>query len=325
MKIAITGGAGFIGTQLAGVLKEQGHDLLLLDLQPSAAFPDESQIVDITDGPALTKALQGVDAVYHLAAEHRDDVSPVQKYYDVNVGGGENVIAAAKANAIQSIIFTSTVAVYPLSPEDPENGSAEIHTPAPFNDYGRSKLESEKNFEAWADEDTGRMYVGVRLVATFGAGNRGNIFTLINQIAGRKFVMIGNGQNRKSIAYVGNVAGFLAHCLTFPTGRHLYNYADKPDLNMHDFVVSVRHALGKTGSGLRLPYAFGLIGGFVFDGIAKITGRKFPISRIRVQKFCANTVVDAKKRQETGFNPIFSLEKGLEEMIKADFLDKKVV
>ena len=319
MKIAITGGAGFIGTQLARLLKAQGHTLVLIDLKPSEAFPDDSVIASVTDLDAMIEATKGADAIYHLAAEHRDDVQPIEKYHEVNVGGGENVVAAAKANGIEKIIFTSSVAVYPLVPEDPKNGSNETHRPSPFNFYGTSKLGSEATFEKWAEEDKSRTLVTIRLVATFGIGNRGNIFNLINQIASGKFLMIGNGKNRKSIAYVGNVAAFLVHCLGFEAGAHLYNYADKPDLNMRDFVLNVREALGLQGLGLQFPYAIGLAGGFGFDVLAKITGRTFPVSTIRVRKFCANTVVNADKLQDTGFKAPYSLKDGLKDMIAAEF------
>ena len=325
MKIAITGGAGFIGTQLARGLKADGHELVLIDLKKSDVFPESSVIGDVTDKDAMIAAMNGCDAVYHLAAEHRDDVSPISKYYDVNVEGGKNVIAAAEAHNINTIIFTSSVAVYPLVPEDPEQGSNETHAPAPFNDYGQSKLDSEKTFEDWAAADDKRTLVMVRLVATFGPGNRGNIFTLMNQIAGGKFVMIGDGSNYKSIAYVGNVAAFLQHALSLKSGAHLYNYADKPDLNMRDFVRAVREALGRKGLGPQMPYAVGLIGGGMFDVAAKITGKKFPISTIRIQKFCANTIVNADRLKETGFDAPSCLEDGLREMIEAEFQSEKKV
>lgn len=319
MKIAITGGAGFIGTQLAKRLKSDGHTLVLIDLKKSEVFPQESVIVDITDKAALVKAMEGVEAIYHLAAEHRDNVSPLSRYYDVNVQGGKNVIAAAKANTINRIVFTSSVAVYPLVPEDPKRGSNENHTPAPFNDYGKSKLESEATFQKWVDEDPEHTLGIIRLVATFGPGNRGNIYMLMNQIAAGKFMIIGNGENSKSIAYVGNVAAFLHHALNLKQGAHLYNYADKPDLNMRDFVGLIRKSLGREGLGLRMPYALGLIGGRVFDIAAKLTGRTFPISTIRIQKFCADTIVNADKLQEMSFHAPYSLDDGLAEMIEAEF------
>ncbi|MGH1398119.1 MAG: NAD-dependent epimerase/dehydratase family protein [Alphaproteobacteria bacterium] len=319
MKIAITGGAGFIGTQLAKDLKSQGHEVTLIDLQKSETFPGDSIIADISDVNAITEATKGMDAIYHLAAEHRDDVSPISRYTDINVEGGKNVIKAAKANGINRIIFSSTVAVYPLTPEDPYQGSNESHTPEPFNPYGESKWESEDTFREWAEQDKTRSLTIIRLVATFGVGNRGNIYNLINQIASGKFIMIGNGANQKSIAYVGNVAAFFAHALGFDKGIHLYNYADKPDLSMHDFVLNCREALGKSGVGLRLPYVIGLIGGYTLDIIAKITGRKFPISTIRVKKFCANTIVNADRVEETGFTRKYTLAEGLKEMIEGEF------
>lgn len=319
MKIAITGGAGFIGTALAENLLREGHDVLLLDLHHSQKFPERSRIVDICDEAALTQALQGIEAVYHLAAEHRDDVQPVQKYYDVNVGGGQALLRACDANGITRVIFSSSVAVYGLNVGRAQ-GSHEDDTPAPFNDYGASKWQSERDFNTWADHDPARSLVIVRLVATFAPGNRGNIYTLMNQIARGKFIMIGSGNNRKSIAYLGNVAAFLQHALSFGAGKHLYNYADKPDLTTRELVAQVRGALGFPGSGPSAPYIAGLLGGMVFDAAAKITGRNFPISAIRVRKFCADTIVDAQRAHASGFAAPFTLQQGLQHMIAVEFL-----
>lgn len=323
MKIAITGGAGFIGSELAKLLKADGHEPVLIDLHKSEIYPEHSVIASVTDKAALLTAMKGCEAIYHLAAEHRDDVQPIQKYYDVNVGGGQNVCDVAAELGIQKIIFTSSVAVYPLEPADPKTGSKESDAPAPFNDYGRSKLESETTFEEWAGADPARSLIMVRLVATFGKGNRGNIYNLLNQIARGKFIMIGDGSNRKSIAYVGNVAKFLQHALIIGAGAHLYNYADKPDLDMRDMVTTVRSALGYKGLGPQMPYVAGILGGTAFDIAAKITGRNFPISLIRVKKFCANTIVSSDKKDETGFQAPYSLHSGLQEMIDAEFSDAK--
>ena len=318
MRIAITGGAGFIGTELAKLLKKDGHALTLIDIRKSDVFPEDSKIADVTDYVALTTALQGVDAIYHLAAEHRDDVRPIQRYYDVNVGGAKNVVAVAKAHNIQTIIFSSSVALYGLG----EKESREDDAPDPFNDYGRSKWEAEHVFNAWTAENAARTLVTVRLVATFGAGNRGNIYNLLAQIAGGKFVMVGNGKNKKSIAYVGNVAAFLKECLKFPKGAHLYNYADKPDLSMEELVRAARDALGYAGMGARLPYLAGMAGGLTFDVAAKLTGKNFPISAIRVKKFCANTIVNADKVGRLEFERPYTLEEGLKIMIDAEFKNK---
>jgi nucleoside-diphosphate-sugar epimerase len=315
MKIAITGGTGFIGTLLAESLLADGHEVLLLDIKPSEKHPQHSRQVDICDAYALSEAMQGVDVIYHLAAEHRDDVFPRSRYYEVNEEGTDNVISAADNNGIKKIIFTSTVDVYGLN----EGESRESDAPQPFNDYGKSKLKAEGRVRQWAGRDPTHSAAIVRLVATFGPGNRGNIYTLMDQIHRGRFVMIGPGRNRKSIAAVGNVAAFLRHCLNFKPGIHLYNYADKPDLITRDLVLTIRRALGLPGRGPHAPYLIGLGGGMVFDAAARLTGRTLPVSAIRVKKFCADTVVNADRLRETGFKPTQTLEEALQEMIAVEF------
>lgn len=318
-KIALIGGSGFIGSVLARQLTAQGHEIRILDRLPSPSYPAQTRIVDVTDRQALIDALEGVDIIYNLAAEHRDDVRPVQKYYDVNVGGAENTVAAAEHHETKTIIFTSTVAVYGLN-ADPVNGATEETQPAPFNDYGRSKLQAEDVFKNWlqaAPEE--RRLTMVRLVATFGPENRGNIHTLMNQIHKGRFVMVGRGDNRKSIAYVENVAAFLAYALGFGAGLHVYNYADKPDLETKALVFSIRSAFGMQGMGPTLPYAVGLVGGLGLDVLSRVTGKRFPISAVRVRKFCADTVVNADHVRSTDFVPPYMLEEGLRAMITHDF------
>ena len=74
--------------------------------------------------------------------------------------------------------------------------------------------------------------------------------------------------------------------------------------------------LGKINSFL---YWTGHAGGYIFDLAAFVAGRQFPISSIRIKKFCAGTQLAADKLHQTGFKPPYSLEQGLERMIAADF------
>lgn len=308
MKIAITGGAGFIGHRLAENLTERGHKIVIVDtLAPTP--------VDIMDRDALTRVCAGCDAIYHLAALHSDDVFPRSRYYDVNRDGTANVIAAAKANNINRLIFTSTFALYGLNTGMPDEDSG----PQPFNDYGQSKWEAEKILKEWAAEDKARTCTIVRPVVVFGEGNRGNVYTLISQITRGKFVMVGDGTNKKSMAYVGNVAGFLAHCLDRPSGVEVFNYADKPDYTMRDLTKVIYTKLNRPKPALSLPYPLGLSAGYAFDVLARVAGRTFPISAVRVREFCADTTCAADKFKETGFVPQYTLAQGVERMIEADF------
>jgi nucleoside-diphosphate-sugar epimerase len=145
MKILVVGGSGFIGTRLVDELLKTGHDLAIFDKNPSPIFNHLVTIGDVRELNALNKALKGVEVVYNLAAEHRDDVTPTSLYYDVNVQGAKNIVKAAELNNVKKIIFTSTVAVYGLNKPDPDEKSPTD----PFNDYGKSKLQAEQFFDVW--------------------------------------------------------------------------------------------------------------------------------------------------------------------------------
>jgi len=319
MRICVTGGSGFIGTHLIGALLSAGHEVTVYDLRVSQAYPALTIQGDVRDGDALAKAVAGHDAIVHLAAEHRDDVRPLALYDDVNVGGAHQVVRAADACGCARVVFTSSVAVYPLNAGEPD----ESFPPAPFNAYGASKWKAEQVFRAWADQRPGVSLAMVRPCVIFGENNRGNVYNLLRQIAHRRFLMVGAGENRKSMAYVGNIVDFLMHCLELPAGCHLYNYADKPDLSAREIVEIVRAELGMTGTiGFHLPYSLGLAAGYGFDLLAWLTGRKLALSSIRIRKFCADTTVGTTSlRQLNGFTPRFTLPEALRRMVRYEFIE----
>jgi len=317
MNILITGGSGFIGTNLVADLLKEGHRVVIYDKVRSESYPGLCIVADIRDKEKLADSMRGIDAVYHLAAEHRDDVRPVSLYNEVNVGGAKNVVYALEKHGVKKLIFTSTVALYGLDAENPGEGSPV----RPFNDYSRSKYESELVFNAWADADDTRCLVIVRPTVIFGKGNRGNVYNLLSHIASRRFFMVGNGKNKKSMGYVLNISRFLTMLVHSPAGSRIYNYADKPDFDMTELVSLVLKTLSNGGDiTFRLPYGIGLLGGYAFDCLARITGKTYPISSIRIKKFCADTIISTEKLKETGFQAPYSLAEGLNRMIKSEFL-----
>jgi nucleoside-diphosphate-sugar epimerase len=291
------------------------NEITNYDKKRNVKYPDITRIGDIMNVDDLTEATKGADVIYNLAAEHADNVTPVSLYYDINVEGAKNIVLAAERNGINKIIFTSSVAIYGLNVGIPVEDS-----PAnPFNDYGKSKLQAEEIYKNWAEKDPQRSLVIIRPVVVFGERNRGNVYNLLSQIYHSRFMQIGSGNNIKSMAYVGNVAAFLRHCLNFGSGVHIYNYADKPDISTNQLLDVAYSAFGRQRPSLKIPYAVGLFGGYVFDIVSRLTGKKFQISSIRIKKFCANTKVDTQKLENTDFKRFYSIEDGLKRMIEYEF------
>lgn len=315
-RIVIVGGAGFIGTRLVAQLLAAGHGVTIVDREGEA--PEGASFVqcDVRDRPALEAACAGAEVLIHLAAEHRDDVHPVSLYDEVNVEGTRNLCEVADAVGCSRVIFTSSVAVYGFK----DFAADENADPCPFNDYGRTKLEAEKVLQAWANEGTDRALVIVRPTVVFGEGNRGNVYNLIRQIAVGPFLMVGDGRNCKSMAYVDNVASFLHFALGFDVGTHIYNYVDRPDLDVNGLVQLIRSELGQEGgSRLRLPKMLGLIAGGCLDLVGRLLGRSMPISAVRVRKFVSSSVFSAEKATAAGFQPEVPLEAALRRTIQHEF------
>ena len=210
------------------------------------------------------------------------------------------------------------MAVYGFAPE----GTDEQGEFNPFNQYGTTKMQAEAVYKEWYAEDPEhRSLVIVRPTVIFGEQNRGNVYNLLQQIASRRFIMFGHGQNRKSMAYVQNVAEFLAFSLRLGAGEHIYNYVDKPDLSMNELVRRCRSVLfRRNGVGFRLPGWIGILAGVGFDYLAALTRKNLPISSIRVKKFMSTTAFDTSVA-DTGFKPSHSLEEGLERTLCYEFLE----
>lgn len=317
--IDVIGGSGFIGTRLVRRLRRRSQlDVVIIDRAPSKSFPDLVRLADVRSVANLRESVSERSIIINLAAEHRDDVRPLSLYDEVNVRGAQNICAVAREKNIQTVIFTSSVAVYGFA----QIGTDESGKIAPFNDYGRTKYDAEQVFKAWQTEAPSlRTLVIIRPTVVFGEQNRGNVYNLLRQIASGKFLMIGRGKNRKSMAYVENLVAFIEYSMDFKPGVHLYNFIDKPDFTMNSLVGNVNRLLGRSGKiGFRLPYAAGLLIGMGFDLVARLTGKRFAVSSIRVKKFCANSVYNTAVDQ-TGFVPPVPLEAAIAQTVRHEFLE----
>ncbi len=316
--INIIGGSGFIGTRLSKLLHQGEVEFKIVDKVVSGTFPNQTQLADVRSVSELELAISYEAILINLAAEHRDDVTPMSLYEDVNVQGAKNLCVVAREKNIQHIVFTSSVAVYGFAPLNTDESGAI----APFNEYGRTKFEAEKIFIAWQAEDSSnRTLVIVRPTVVFGEQNRGNVYNLLRQIASGRFLMVGNGENKKSMAYVENVAAFLEFAISFQAGVHVYNYIDKPDFSMNQLIGTVRSILGRSEKiAFRLPYMVGLLIGKGFDFLVVVTGKKFTISSIRVKKFCANSMFNTHVMQ-AGFIAPVPLSDALERTVRHEFVE----
>ncbi|MBO7050934.1 MAG: NAD-dependent epimerase/dehydratase family protein [Bacteroidaceae bacterium] len=316
MRITLIGASGFIGTRLIDVLKAD-YQLKNIDIQPSHFFNELTFTGDVRDYNQINPLLSETDLVVLLAAQHRDDVTPTSLYYDTNVEGMKNVLKAMDNNGVKRLIFFSSVAIYGLNKNNPDED-----TPAdPFNHYGKSKWQAEQILQEWHKTHDDWNIDIIRPTVIFGERNRGNVYNLLHQLASGRFIRVGKGTNVKSMAYVGNVVAFVEYMIEKITqGYNVFNYIDKPDFDMNQLTELVCNKLGKRIPSVKFPYWMGMAGGYFFDFIAFISRKKLSVSSVRVKKYCSTTQFDSTKAHNTGFIPPYSLQEGLTRTLEFEFI-----
>jgi len=214
VKLAVTGGAGFIGSYLVKEIINQNNTPLIIDslyrgkLENLLPLKDyEFQKIDIRDFEKLRDALKNVDGIFHEAAltDVQESFTKKEEYIDVNVRGTENVFKIAKEFGLK-VVYASSSSVYGNPKKIPiiENSQR-----VPINPYGNTKLDDEVLAEKYAKE--GVSIIGLRYFNVYGRGQTGSyagvITKFINQLKeGKPPIIFGNGSQIRDFIFVGDVA-----------------------------------------------------------------------------------------------------------------------
>ena len=174
MHFAVTGGAGFVGSNLVKLLVEEGHKIIVIDNLhkgkkdnlASVINKIEFQKIDIRDYESMKKKLKNIDGVFHQAALTvvQDSFSRPEEYFDVNVSGTENIFKLANENKFK-VVYASSSSVYGHKNNIPIK---ETESREPINPYGQTKLDDEYLFEKYSE--MGTKIIGLRYFNIFGKG-----------------------------------------------------------------------------------------------------------------------------------------------------------
>ncbi len=264
MRVLVTGGAGFIGSNLVAALLGGGHVVGIVDdlstgsmdnLDPRAEF----RRMDILDeGMPAFVAQFAPDAVVHLAAQASvvESLRDPERDRAVNALGTEAVAKAAAAAGAKRVISASSAAVYGEPAELPLR---ETSPTVPINPYGASKLEAE-SLLAGALEGTGTDFASFRFANVYGprqdaAGEGGVVAIFCDRIArDEPPVLFGDGSQTRDFIYVGDIVGAIVSALfsdaalaTGGNGRGAYNISTGRRTSLTELVMAIRVVAGYLG------------------------------------------------------------------------------
>ncbi len=303
MRALVTGAAGFVGAAVARALLLEGWQVRALvrqgsdrrNLTPLAAEP---MVGDLTDAASLERAVEGCEAVFHVAADYRLWAPEPHQLYRTNVDGTGNLLDVAHRAGVRRIIYTSSVATVGL-PGDGRPGTED--TPVSLADmighYKRSKfLAEERAREAAA---AGVPVVIVNPSTPIGPGDvkptpTGRI--VLDAARGRTPAYVDTGLN---VVHVDDVAA--GHLLAFHHGRIGERYIlGGEDMTLRQILTDIAALVGRSPPRIRLPHAAVLPVAYVAQLYARLTGRP---TRVTVEG-----VRMARKRM------FFSSEKAVREL-----------
>jgi len=315
LRIFLTGGTGFIGSQLAQHAISAGHSVTVAspinndaekfrcDLLERAGISIVEAALD--DSPRIRDALTGHDVVIHLAAAQHEAEAPESHFRKVNVEGTLGLLTLAAEEGVRRFVHGSTIGVY-------GNGGSrvldELSPLSPDNSYGRTKAEAETLVREFSD----RLEVAiVRISETYGPADL-RLLKLFRAIKRGRFLTIGTGLNERQLIYVDDLCRALLAAANAPAavGQTMI-VAGSERITTDAMVASISRAVGKDPRSTHVPLWPFNVAATVCEALFPPLGMKPPLHARRLDFFRKSFRLSTDRaRRLLGFQPQVSFSEG---------------
>ena len=303
-RVLVTGASGFIGQPMVAAMLSAGYAVRAVTRRP-VSFPNEVEAVTIPDlknSIDWAPILQGVDSIIHLAgpAHKRIPDAPLSEFDQINWIATQRLANAAKEAGIGRFIYISSVraqtgaaAVDPVREQD---------EPRPTNQYGRSKLASERAIQA-----SGVPFTIFRQVVVYGPNPKGNMRTLVRLARLPLPLPVASFAGRRSLLGIDNLVSATLFALKNPaTVNETYLLADSKPMTVTEIFAVLCNILGRSLNTIYAPR-------FVVRLLPVLCGRGDLWPR-----FTGDLIVDTSKLESVGWRPAVDTYEGLRRMMLAE-------
>jgi len=256
MKIAVTGGSGFIGSHVVDALVAAGHEVRVIDYGARPHRDDVDFVnADIVDLHAVWSATKGMDYVFHLAAVSNVNHAYARPVYCVqlNVLGTANVLQAARENGVKRVFFASTVWVYSGCRDNNVDEDSPFHMPGAGHVYTSSKIAGELLCHDYT-KLYGLPVTILRYGIPYGPRMREELVIPIflrKALTGEPITIQGDGSQYRNYVYVEDLARAHVLALSPVAENQTYNLEGKRRVTIRDIAETIDRLLG---GGVKIEY-----------------------------------------------------------------------
>lgn len=314
IKILITGGSGFIGTNLINKLAKMGYEILNIDIQ-KPKYPKqlcEYRNINVLDFTSIEKAFEDFlpDYVVHLAAV--TDLNGIDKsYYNTNTDGVKNIAKlCARSDKLKRVVFASSMLVNEVGYKP-----TDIYDYNPSTLYGKSKAEGEKIAISFAEHI--HDYCIVRPTSIWGEWFSDPYRNFFDYVLLGIFFHPGNNACNKTYGYIGNTIHQITQILFIDTKNingKIFYLGDDPPINISEWANEIAIE-GGVRKPLKLPlfflYSIALIGDFL-----RLFRISFPMTRFRLKNMTTDNVCDISATNEVCGPPPYTRHEGVSRTVK---------
>jgi len=323
MQILVTGGGGFVGGYVVDLLLERGYAVRSLGRSPQPALEAkgvEVRCADLADAQAVRDAVEGVDAVFHVAAK-AGVWGSWDSYYQANVAGTRNVVEACQAHGVGRLVYTSTPSVVFNRQPFTGQGNELSYGKNWLCHYAHTKVIAEQ--EALGANSDSLKVVALRPHLVFGPGDPHLLPRVVASVKAGRLKIVGDGRNRVDVSYVKDVAA--AHLAAFDaldagrgTGQAYFISQGEP-VPIWPWLNQVLEGLGHPPLTKKIPLPLAYAAG----GLAELTWKLLnkagepPITRFVAVELAKDHYFDlSAATRDLGFTPAYAMKDALGETVK---------
>ena len=328
MRVAITGGGGFLGRAILEQLLERGDQVRSIarsDYPELRELGAETARADVVDAEAIHEALRGCEAVIHTAARV-GMWGPREGFERVNVEGTRHVLEACRAHRIERLVFTSSPSVT-FDGRDAHNEGPETPYPERYlASYPETKAEAERLVLEANSPQLATTSLRPHLI--WGPGDPHLIPRLVERARQGKLKIVGDGKNQVDITYLDNAAAAHLDALDAlarpaerpnPRGKAYYISNGEP-VKLWPWINGLLSALGVAPVTRRVPFEVAYLAGAACEATWRVLGRQSdpPMTRFVASQLATSHWYDmAPAKRDLGYTPRISMDQGMERLLES--------